>query len=276
MAGEEVAAEENAAAEDGNAELEEDEGERGADGDGLGNALPAARVKRIMRKNPDKKKNFSKECVLAVSMATVSSRPRSRPHLRSALNPGIPGMAPRAPRACAAPPEPGRPCCAPAAPSRLLSQELFLNDIVVKSHENTLAKRRKTMQLQDIGACLAIGPPVRPGARACTRQLSGIQSIPPSVNTLGPGFVAWCPSLVAALASCLVCLWCLVGLVGSSVVSFLVRAAAVPFRLLIKSSKLPRAQHGASKTRHDMNSWTALAFCRWITIRNQLRVSLDK
>jgi histone H3/H4 len=34
-------------------------------------------------------------------------------------------------------------------------QELFLNDIVVKSHENTSAKRRKTMQLQDIGACLA-------------------------------------------------------------------------------------------------------------------------
>ncbi len=45
------------------------------------------------------------------------------------------------------------------------------------------------------------------------------------MNPLGPGFVAWCPSLVAALASCLVCLWCLVGLVGSSVVSFLVRAA---------------------------------------------------
>ena len=113
-----MAAEENAAAEDGNAELEEDEGERGADGDGLGNALPAARVKRIMRKNPDKKKNFSKECVLAVSMATVSKCPSPRPHMRSALNPGTPGMAPRAPRACAAPPEPGRPCCAlaPAVP----------------------------------------------------------------------------------------------------------------------------------------------------------------
>ena len=166
MAGEEVAAEENAAAEDGNAELEEDEGERGADGDGLGNALPAARVKRIMRKNPDKKKNFSKECVLAVSRATVSKCPSPRPHLRSALNPGTPGMAPRAPRACAAPPEPGRPCRALAS----AVQELFLNDIVVKSHENTLAKRRKTMQLQDIGASLAIGPPVRPGARACSRQ----------------------------------------------------------------------------------------------------------
>eukprot|EP00802_Teleaulax_amphioxeia_P022823 Tamp_23312.p1 GENE.Tamp_23312~~Tamp_23312.p1 ORF type:complete len:249 (+),score=84.55 Tamp_23312:28-747(+) len=79
-------------------EMEEDEGERAADGEGLGNALPVARVKRIMRKNPDKKKNFSKDTVLAVSMAT----------------------------------------------------ELFLNDIVVKSHENTSAKRRKTMQLQDI------------------------------------------------------------------------------------------------------------------------------
>jgi hypothetical protein len=58
-------------------EMEEDEGERAADGEGLGNALPVARVKRIMRKNPDKKKNFSKDTVLAVSMATVSSlRPR--------------------------------------------------------------------------------------------------------------------------------------------------------------------------------------------------------
>jgi len=56
-----------------NDEMEEveDEGERD-DGEGLGNALPAARVKRIMRKNPDKKKNFSKDTVLAVSMATVS------------------------------------------------------------------------------------------------------------------------------------------------------------------------------------------------------------
>jgi hypothetical protein len=116
MAGEEVAGEEHAAAEDGNAELEEDEGERGADGDGLGNALPAARVKRIMRKNPDKKKNFSKECVLAVSMATVSSRPRPRPHLRSAMHPGILGLAPRAPRARAAPPEPACRARAPAVP----------------------------------------------------------------------------------------------------------------------------------------------------------------
>ena len=68
-----------AAAPDGNNEMEEDEGER-ADGEGLGGKLPSARVKRIMRKNPDKKKNFSKETVLAVSMATVS-RPSFCLHL---------------------------------------------------------------------------------------------------------------------------------------------------------------------------------------------------
>jgi hypothetical protein len=53
-------------------EIREDAEDEGAPGEGLGNALPAARVKRIMRKNPDKKKNFSKDTVLAVSMATVS------------------------------------------------------------------------------------------------------------------------------------------------------------------------------------------------------------
>jgi hypothetical protein len=55
---------------------------------------------------------------------------------------------------------------------------------------------------------------------------------PAECEPFGSGFVAWCPSLVSALASCLVCLRCLVGLVGSSCVQFLVRAA-VPFWLLI-------------------------------------------
>jgi len=83
----------------------EDEGERD-DGEGLGNALPAARVKRIMRKNPDKKKNFSKDTVLAVSMAT----------------------------------------------------ELFLDDIVKRSHEHTVTKKRKTMQLADIESVIKVEP----------------------------------------------------------------------------------------------------------------------
>ena len=72
-------------------EMEEDEGERAADGEGLGNALPVARVKRIMRKNPDKKKNFSKDTVLAVSMATVASlRLRPRAGRCTAVQQGMP------------------------------------------------------------------------------------------------------------------------------------------------------------------------------------------
>ncbi len=48
-------------------------------GDGEGGAedatgiFPAARVKRIMRKNPDKKKNFAKDTVHVVALATVSA-----------------------------------------------------------------------------------------------------------------------------------------------------------------------------------------------------------
>jgi hypothetical protein len=81
MAGEDVApVEERGPAEEGAAR---DEGEDEGSGEGLGFALPAARMKRIMRKNPDKKKNFSKETVLAVSMATVlftqPPPPRSTP-----------------------------------------------------------------------------------------------------------------------------------------------------------------------------------------------------
>ena len=70
-----------AMAPEGRGDVEEvrDDGDDEGSGEGLGNALPAARVKRIMRKNPDKKKNFSKETVLAVSMATVPLPPCPAP-----------------------------------------------------------------------------------------------------------------------------------------------------------------------------------------------------
>jgi len=137
-----------------NDEMEEvgDEGERD-DGEGLGNALPAARVKRIMRKNPDKKKNFSKDTVLAVSMATVSID-ITRTKIRRFFF-----------HACAFACSPCLLCSclhslafafAVASYLRDVAQELFLDDIVKRSHEYTVTKKRKTMQLADIGVCACL------------------------------------------------------------------------------------------------------------------------
>lgn len=162
-------------------EIREDAEDEGAPGEGLGNALPAARVKRIMRKNPDKKKNFSKDTVLAVSMATVSLSLSLSLYLSSLSSPLF--LCASLPLSislflflvlfalfvflfllliCLFPlalfrvhPDHRRFLCS-LVPS---VQELFLDDMVKKSHEFTIQKRRKTMQLSDIGVFVCIHTP---------------------------------------------------------------------------------------------------------------------
>ncbi|EKX45773.1 hypothetical protein GUITHDRAFT_108226 [Guillardia theta CCMP2712] len=94
-------------AEEVDAEADKDEGERGGDGENQGTEeqevnFPYARIKRIMRKNPDKKKNYSRETIHAMTVCT----------------------------------------------------ELFLVEISKQAHSLTMDRKRKTMQLQDIGDCI--------------------------------------------------------------------------------------------------------------------------
>ena len=162
-------------------EIREDAEDEGASGEGLGNALPAARVKRIMRKNPDKKKNFSKDTVLAVSMATVSLSLSLSLYLSLSVFVSL--------SLCLSPALhlPLSVSCIICSLRLLLPlahlslslslfrvqpvrrrflcflvpsvQELFLDDMVKKSHEFTIQKRRKTMQLSDIGVFVCIHTP---------------------------------------------------------------------------------------------------------------------
>jgi histone H3/H4 len=168
MAGEDVvvASESGEMIVDAKAEVEEvrEEGEdEGAEGEGLGNGFPIARVKRIMRKNPDKKKQFSQDTVRAVCIATVSSS-----RLLLPFRPPISAI-----------PKPAGALTA----ARCTVQELFLDDIVKNSHEHTVAKKRKTMQLGDIGTracvhswCRAAVPPTR--ARQTKAQDSVLLALP--------------------------------------------------------------------------------------------------
>jgi hypothetical protein len=192
MAGEEdVVVEAATAAANNNNDMEEireDAEDEGAPGEGLGNALPAARVKRIMRKNPDKKKNFSKDTVLAVSMATVSvslspslylsfsvfaslylclSPVLDLPLSVSCIICSLRLLVPLTHLSLSAFFASCAPLSSPfiAVHRRFLCslvpsvQELFLDDMVKKSHEFTIQKRRKTMQLSDIGVFICIHTP---------------------------------------------------------------------------------------------------------------------
>eukprot|EP00960_Hanusia_phi_P031163 749117-Hanusia_phi.AAC.4 len=99
---------------------DKDDAERGGDGENQGTdeqevAFPYARIKRIMRKNPDKKKNYSRETIHAMAVCTVSVI------LVSVLI------------------------------AEISCQELFLIEISKQAHSLTMDRKRKTMQLQDIG-----------------------------------------------------------------------------------------------------------------------------
>lgn len=59
---------------DADAEKDEDKGDGEGGADDTTGIFPAARVKRIMRKNPDKKKNFAKDTIHVVALATVGTQ----------------------------------------------------------------------------------------------------------------------------------------------------------------------------------------------------------
>ena len=83
-------------AEEVDAEAEKEEGERAGDGENQGTEeqevnFPYARIKRIMRKNPDKKKNYSRETIHAMTVCTVSKRFSRSWSLKAFLKGIVPG-----------------------------------------------------------------------------------------------------------------------------------------------------------------------------------------